>query len=401
MKQNAPRRAAMSQAAIVIAEFFGTCLWFSATAVAPEIAESLGRGTAEPLDLSSAVQIGFVTGTLLIGLTGFGDRFRASRIFALSALFGAAANAAIAILPMSLVSMQLCRFATGVALAGIYPIGMKLVVSWNPDSAGRVLSWLVAMLTLGTAFPHLIRYLDPGYEWHFTIIVASLLACAAALIILTTGDGPAAQCGRPMQIDVPAALREFKRPKLRAAALGYLGHMWELYAFWALVPLLAAAAVASSSGRIPLISFLIISAGALGCVIGGFIGRRTGGRLVAMAALLGSAAVCIFFPAIQTSPALLLALFVWGFFVIPDSPQLSSLAVMACKGDQVASTLALLNGTGFLLTVISIQLSLACWPLIGAHVTWLLAPGPVVGFVSLRYYYESACEQYSQASRTS
>ena len=102
MERNALRRAAVSQAAVIVAEFFGTCLWFSATAVSPEIAASLGRPAGEPLDLSSAVQIGFVTGTLLLGLSGLADRFRASRIFALSALFGAAANAAIAMIPMTL-----------------------------------------------------------------------------------------------------------------------------------------------------------------------------------------------------------------------------------------------------------------------------------------------------------
>jgi len=398
MERNALRRAAVSQAAVIVAEFFGTCLWFSATAVSPEIAASLGRPAGEPLDLSSAVQIGFVTGTLLLGLSGLADRFRASRIFALSALFGAAANAAIAMIPMTLEPILICRFATGMALAGIYPIGMKLVVSWNPGSAGRVLSWLVAMLTLGTAFPHLIRYLDSGYEWHSTMIIASLLACAAALIVLVIGDGPAMQCGRRLRIDIPAAINAFKRPKLGAAALGYLGHMWELYAFWSLVPLLVVAAAPHDSPPTSLLAFLIIATGTLSSIIGGFISKKAGSRVIALIALSGSAMACAVVPLIHDGPILLLVLFLWGLFVIPDSPQLSSLAVGACESDQVASTLALLNGTGFLLTVVSIKLSLACWSSIGPAVAWLLLPGPVIGFVALMFF-ENVRKPYPQSQR--
>ncbi len=384
MGRNAVGRAGISQAAVIVAEFFGTCLWFSATAVSPEIAVALGREPTDPLDLSSAVQMGFVAGTLLIGLTGLADRFRASRIFAASAFLGAAANAAIAAIPTTLAPILLCRFVTGLALAGIYPIGMKLVVSWNPDSAGRVLSWLVAMLTFGTAFPHLVRSLDAGHDWHLTIVVASLLACTAALIVLATGDGPAIGSGRRMHIDIRTALDDFRCPGLGAAALGYLGHMWELYAFWSLVPLLVLTTATQDSARsASLVAFLIIATGAFGSVVGGIISQRAGSRFVALLALSGSAAACAVVPIIQNPSVLLLALFLWGLFVIPDSPQLSALAVRACKSDQVASTLAMLNGAGFLLTVVSIKLSLACWPAMGPAVAWLLAPGPLIGLMGL------------------
>jgi MFS family permease len=403
MEKFAPNRARISQAAIILAEFFGTCLWFSATAVSSEITETLDRPAAAPLDLSSAVQIGFVAGTLLIGLSGLADRFRASRIFAAFAFIGAAANAIIAIVPANLEPILACRFVTGLALAGIYPIGMKLVVSWNPNSSGRVLSWLVAMLTLGTAFPHLIHYLDSGYDWHITILTASVLASVAALIVLATGDGPALRHGHPLQIDILAALSEFKHPKLGAATLGYLGHMWELYSCWSLVPLLVVASTSQSSARsTSLIAFLVISTGAVGSVIGGFISKRTGSRVVALTALLGSAAACAVIPFIHSPPILLLALFLWGLFVIPDSPQLSSLAVAACKSDQVASTLALLNGAGFFLTVVSIRLSLSYWAQLGSSVTWLLLPGPVVGFISLAFFepFRSGRSRHQQTVET-
>lgn len=377
----------ISQAAVIVAEFLGTCLWFSATAVSADIAGSLGYPATLPLDLSSAVQIGFVTGTLLIGLTGFADRFRASRIFAASAVFGAAMNACIAVLPAALAPILICRFATGLALAGIYPIGMKLVVSWNRDSAGRALSWLVATLTLGTAFPHLLRYLNTGYDWRLTILAASLLASAAALIVLATGDGPDVQTSRRTKIEIAKALGDFRQPKLGAAALGYLGHMWELYAFWSLVPLLVVNATSHGAGRTAsLIAFAIIAAGAAGCVIGGLISKKIGSRAVALIALTGSAAAASVVPVTHDPSVILFVLFVWGLLVIPDSPQLSTLAVAACRSDQVASTLALLNGAGFLLTVVSIKLTLACWPSMGPAVTWLLLPGPVIGILGLTLF---------------
>ena len=383
MKEFSACRIATLQSAIVVAEFLGTCLWFSAAAVSSEIGQSVGYGSGGPLDLSSAVQVGFVVGTLLIGLTGFADRFRASRIFAASAVFGAVANALIAVCPPNLSLIQMCRFATGLALAGVYPVGMKLVVSWDRDAAGRVLGWLVAMLTLGTAFPHMIRYLNAGYDWHVTIIAASILACAAALIVLAIGDGPGAQNGRRTRVHLRDALRAFQGPKLASAALGYLGHMWELYAFWSLVPLLVAATREAPALSVSLMSFLIIATGALGSVIGGFLSRRAGSRAIALIGLAGSAAACAVVPIVQSSSIFLIMLFVWGFFVIPDSPQLSSLAVAACRSDEVASTLAILNGAGFLLTIASIKLSLACWPQMGVAVAWLLLPGPIAGFFAL------------------
>jgi MFS family permease len=153
-------RAGASQAAVVVAEFFGTSLWFSANAVSDRIAAAAGGARGEILDLASFVQIGFVAGTLILGLTGLADRFRASRLFFTSSIVGAAANAMIAWVPHHLPLVLACRFANGCALAGIYPIGMKLAISWEPRSANRTLAWLVAMLTLGTALPHLIRFLN-------------------------------------------------------------------------------------------------------------------------------------------------------------------------------------------------------------------------------------------------
>jgi len=401
MKNSAVVRSQVCQAAIVVAEFFGTSLWFSATAVSAEISEALGRHGGEPLDLSSAVQIGFVSGTLLIGLTGLADRFRASSIFAASAVFGAAANALIAALPMTLAPILICRFATGVALAGVYPIGMKLAVSWNRNSAGRVLGWLVAMLTLGTAAPYLMHYLNTGQDWRLTILGASVLACAAALIALITRDGPDIQSGRRARIEFAALLGQFKLPKLAAASLGYLGHMWELYAFWCLVPFLVASATRHEPGwPVSLLAFLVISAGALGSVIGGIVSRAAGSRAVALIGLSGSAAACAIVPVLDAPWLLLTVLFIWGFLVIPDSPQLSSLAVEACNSDQVASTLAILNGTGFLLTAVSIKLTLAFWPSIGPAVAWLLLPGPLAGLLAL-VFLEDILTKSSQARQAS
>lgn len=154
----------LSQTAVVVAEFLGTSLWFSAAAVNDKIALAAGSAAGVTLDLSSPVQIGFVAGTLTLGLLGLADEYRASRLFFASSLIGAFANSAIAFVPAHLWIVVLCRFVTGVALAGIYPIGMKLAISWDPKSTGRILSWLVAMLTLGTASPHLICFVNLAFD---------------------------------------------------------------------------------------------------------------------------------------------------------------------------------------------------------------------------------------------
>lgn len=371
---------------IIIAQFLGTSLWFSTNAVAPEIAELWGidieRSTAW---MTVAVQFGFITGTLLSGLTGFADRYQASRIFAVSALIGALSNYAVVLLTEQAMVVITLRFITGFALAGIYPLGMKLVVSWLPEKSGQALGWLVGMLTLGTALPHLLRGFSTSGQWQLVLISSSVLAIVAGLAVLATGDGPHT---RKALTKEPFSLRSlWSNRAFKQAAWGYFGHMWELYAFWAIVPLLVVSLVSEPVHGF--YSFLVIAVGAIGCVAGGRLTTLFSGKQVAAASLVLSLLMCILYPLLVKvdMPLLtLLCLLVWGFFVVSDSPQFSALSARAVDANQVGRALSLQNAVGFLLSIISIWLLSYTFNWLGAPAVWLLVPGPVLGLICMYRY---------------
>jgi MFS family permease len=374
---------------IVIAQLFGTSLWFSANSAADDLIRTWGIAPADIGTLTNAVQLGFILGTLTFSISGLADRFAASRIFAVCAVLGALCNAAFALLADGMGAAIPLRFAVGFCLAGVYPLGMKLVVSWVPERAGAALAQLVGMLTLGTALPHGIRLAGAGgWAWQATILLSSGLALLAAGLIFQLGDGPhlKRRHGAP-PLRLGRVFHAFSVREFRASALGYFGHMWELYAFWTLTPALIILSGLASAGTRQLsgLAFAIIGVGALGCLLGGWWSQRIGSPRVAATALAGSALCCALFPLSGDWPvaAKIGLLLIWGATVVADSPHFSALSARACAPEIVGSALAFQNAIGFAITMFSIQLGTAWMADWGMSIAWLLLPGPLLGLLGL------------------
>jgi MFS family permease len=387
-----PARPARILPVIVVSQFAGTSLWFAGNAVLPDLQRELGLAPHAIGTITSAVQLGFIAGTLVFAMLGIADRHSPRAVFLACALLGAAANGAVAIagsLAEPFAAILALRFATGFFLAGIYPVGMKIAAGWYREGLGAALGYLVGALVLGTAFPHLLKGLGQELAWGTVLAWLSALAAAGGVLMFAAvPDGP--HLSRGARFD-PVALRAIvTTPGLRASAFGYFGHMWELYTFWAFVPLMIAGYASMHSqppANAALWSFAVIAAGAVGSAFGGMVSRVTGSARVAFAQLSASGLCCLFSPLVYQLPwpAFIAYLVFWGVVVVGDSPQFSALNAAHAPKASMGSVLTMVNCIGFALTIPSIELM--TWLSTRVPVAWWFVPvaiGPAIGLLACR-----------------
>jgi len=347
--------------AIVLAQFAGTSLWFASNAVLKDLTASLAFPESALETLTSAVQLGFIAGTLIFAFLAVADRISPRLLFLLCSVGGAIMNVLILWFGQSLAGYAIQRFCVGFMLAGIYPVGMKIAADWFSTGLGKALGYLVGALVLGTAFPHLLRGMGQILRWQHVMVSVSLVAMlGGVLLFLTVPDGPNRKSSA--RFDPRALYKMFQLRDFRSATFGYFGHMWELYAVWALTPfMLSAYAAARSLGssNVSLWSAAIIGIGALGCVLGGLYSEKIGSAKVAFVQLTVSGLFCLAFPILFRAPAwiFLPGMLVWGATVVGDSPQYSTLSARTAPKEYVGSALTIMNCIGFSITVCSIFLS--------------------------------------------
>ena len=369
---------------IVVAQLAGTSPWFAVNAVLPDLQQAAALPATALGALTSAVQLGFIAGTLVFALLTIADRFSPRHVFLLCALAGALFNAAGVTLAHDYVMLLLLRFATGFFLAGIYPVGMKIAAAWYVRGLGAALGLLIGALVLGTAMPHGLRALGAEWPWQHVMIAVSLVSAGGGIVLfLLVPDSP--NLPRAARIK-PAALAVIWRdPKVRASAFGYFGHMWELYAVWALLPLIVVTRIEPS--QVSAVVFWIIGAGFIGCAVGGWLALRFGSAQVAAVQLATSGLCCLLAPLMLSAPlaAFSIWLLVWGITVVGDSPQFSSLTALNAPRDVVGSVLTFVNSIGFAITIVSIQIfaSAAASVPLAQLLPWL-AIGPAAGLIALR-----------------
>jgi len=374
--------------AIVISQFFCTSLWFAGNAILPDIIRSFNLDISFLADLTSAVQFGFITGTLFFAVFTISDRFSPSYVFFICSIVAGAFNLGMIIQGITPQVFLLFRFFTGFFLAGIYPVGMKIASDYFQKGLGKSLGFLVGALVIGTALPHLLKSVTSGLPWKYVIISISALSALGGLImLLLVPDGPFRR--KSEQLNLSAFMMAFRNKNFRASSFGYFGHMWELYTFWAFVPvmLLTNKQHNGIDMDVPFLSFLIIASGGLACVLSGLLSQHFGAKKLATVSLFLSCACCLvspFFLFTGSTPALVSFLLFWGLVVIADSPMFSTLVAQNAPQESRGTALTIVNCIGFSITIISIQVTKLLSVHIDARYVYiLLAAGPVLGLISL------------------
>ncbi|MCC8426531.1 nitrate/nitrite transporter [Mucilaginibacter sp. UR6-11] len=375
--------------AIVIAQFCCTSVWFAGNAIMGDIARQLQLEPTYLAHLISAVQLGFIAGTLVFAILGIADRFSPVKVFFCCALISAVINLGAGIAGIDAWLLILCRFATGFFLAGIYPVGMKIASDHYRQGLGKSLGFLVGALVLGTAFPHLLKSMIAVLPWKYVIYSTSILsALGGCAMLLLVPDGPGRKHGQ--KLSFTGFLSGFKDSKFRAAAFGYFGHMWELYAFWVFIPVILTAykdRYPTAGFNVPLLSFLVIATGSISCIASGLLSQRFGAKKIATLALFISCICCVISPLLlfnSAELAFIIFLFIWSIAVIADSPLFSTLIAQNAPAVSKGSSLTIVNSVGFAITIVSIQLINALRSAANAHYIYvLLAIGPVFGLLTL------------------
>ena len=372
---------------IIFSQFTGTSLWFAGNAVLGDLQRQWHLGNAALGYMTSAVQLGFIAGTLVFAFFTISDRFSPRIVFFICSLLGALSNLGIYTAAHGLASLLVLRFSTGFFLAGIYPVGMKIASGWYRRGLGEALGYLVGALVVGTAFPHLLKSTGRAFPWEYVILsISGISILGGLLMLLLVPDGPYAVKGTKFNRKAFATI--FRSRDLRSAAFAYFGHMWELYTLWAFFPVLikAYAAAARQPLNIPFWSFWVIAVGCLGCIGGGILSYKLGSPSIAFFQLLASGICCLLSPLFfSASPGIFLGFLIfWGIVVVGDSPQFSALTVQTAPRELVGSALTIVTSIGFFITIISIQFTNYLTGLLTPQYVFLfLVVGPIFGLTNL------------------
>lgn len=387
MKDNQTKRWILP--AIVVSQFFCTSLWFAGNAILPDLVKDVELAPGFLANLTSAVQFGFIAGTLVFAVLTISDRFSPSLVFFACSIVAALFNLGICVENMLLPGLLLFRFFTGFFLAGIYPVGMKIASDYYQKGLGKSLGFLVGALVLGTALPHLLKSLATHLPWRYVIFsISALSVLGGLLMLLFVPDGPYRKPGQKLKFT--AFLTGFKNKNFRSASLGYFGHMWELYSFWAFVPVMLAANknyYGNAGMNIAFFSFLVIGSGAIACVMSGLLSQYFGVKKIASLSLFLSCLCCFLSPLFLFSRSVFVLvgfLFFWGLVVIADSPLFSTLVAQNVAEEFRGTSLTIVNCIGFSITIISIKVLNALFAAINAQYIYMaLAAGPVMGLIAL------------------